>query len=77
VSTTVVEIRRTVASGVNGWLVEEPTPDGLAEGLKWVFAQPHEKLASAAASAVEPFTADRMLEGLFAAYRALGTSPTK
>jgi glycosyltransferase involved in cell wall biosynthesis len=73
VSTSVVEIHRTVASGVNGWLVDEASPEPLADGLKWVFSQPHEELARAAAAAVAPFTAARMLEGLFADYRALSS----
>ena len=73
VSTSVVEIHRTVATGVNGWLVDEASPEPLADGLKWVFSQPHEEVARAAAAAVEPFTAARMLEGLFADYRALSS----
>jgi len=71
VSTTVVEVKRTVASGVNGWLVDEPTPDALAEGLDWVLSQPREPLAAAAIAAVAPFTAQRMLGGLYQTYRTI------
>lgn len=74
VSTRVVEVRRSVASGFNGWLVDDATPEALAEGLTWVLGQPHDDLARAAVAAVEPFTAERMLEGLFGAYRTLGSS---
>jgi glycosyltransferase involved in cell wall biosynthesis len=77
VSTKVVEVRRSVASGVNGWLVDDATPEALAEGLTWVLGQPYDDVARAAASAVEPFTAERMLEGLFAAYRRLGSSSVR
>ena len=74
VSTTVVEVKRTVTSGVNGWLAAEPTPDVLAEGLEWVLAQPRERLAGAAVAAVTPFTAERMLSGLYETYRSLAAS---
>ncbi len=74
VSTTVVEVRRTVASGVNGWLVDEPTPETLAEGLGWVFGQPREKLSREATAAADPFTAERILAGLYATYRDLVSS---
>jgi glycosyltransferase involved in cell wall biosynthesis len=77
VSTKVVEVRRSVASGVNGWLVDDATPEALAEGLTWVLGQPYDDLARAAAAAVEPFTAERMLEGLFAAYRTLASSSVR
>ena len=71
VSTTVVEVKRTVSSGVNGWLVDVGTPQALAKGLSWVLDQPRTDLARAAAAAVEPFTADRILEHVFETYRAL------
>jgi glycosyltransferase involved in cell wall biosynthesis len=74
VSTSVVEVRRTVASGINGWLVDDAAPQALARGLHWVLSQPHEELARAAAAAVESFTAEQMLDGLYAAYRALSSS---
>ncbi len=35
VSTVVGEVRRSVTTGVNGWLAEERTPAALAEGLRW------------------------------------------
>lgn len=71
VSTVVGEVRRTVHSGRNGWLVENPTPAALAEGLAWVLAQPRRELAQAAVEAVAPYTAERMLAGLYATYRNL------
>ena len=49
VSTKVVEVRRSVASGFNGWLVDDATPRALAEGLTWVLGQPYDDLARAAA----------------------------
>jgi glycosyltransferase involved in cell wall biosynthesis len=63
-----------VASGINGWLVDDAAPQALARGLHWVLRQPHEELARAAAAAVESFTAEQMLDGLYAAYRALSSS---
>jgi len=71
VSTTVVEVKRTVTSGVNGWLVDELSADALADGLVWAMSQPRAAIASAAVEAVRPFTAERMLAGVFETYRAL------
>jgi glycosyltransferase involved in cell wall biosynthesis len=71
VSTTLVETKRTVTSGVNGWLVDEATPEALANGLDWVFAQDRPFVARAAAAAVAPFTAEQILSGLYAIYRDL------
>jgi glycosyltransferase involved in cell wall biosynthesis len=71
VSTSVVEIRRTVTSGVNGWLVDEAGAQQMAEGVEWVLAQPREVLAPAAMAAAEPFTARRILAGLYETYREL------
>jgi len=71
VSTTVVEVRRTVTSRVNGWLVDEPSPAALAEGLAWALGQPRSSLAAAAIAAAAPFTARRMLAGVFDTYRRL------
>ena len=71
VSTSVVEIRRTVTSRVNGWLVEEANAEQMAEGVQWVLAQPREQLAPAAVAAAEPFTARRILAGLYETYREL------
>ena len=71
VSTSVVEIRRTVEPGVNGWLVDEATPASLAAGLAWVLDQAPGSLAPAAINAAAPFTARRMLAGLYDTYRAL------
>jgi glycosyltransferase involved in cell wall biosynthesis len=75
VSTNVVEAKRTVSSGVNGWLVNEPTPAALADGLEWVLAQPRKPLSAAAVAAVTPFTAERMLSGLYDEYRGLLGEP--
>lgn len=71
VSTTVVEVRRSVTTRVNGWLVDEATPASLADGLTWVLDQPHETLAAATTSAVEQFTAEKILGGLYDTYRRL------
>ncbi len=71
VSTSVVEIRRTITSGVNGWLVDEASPQQMAEGVEWVLAQQREQLAPAAIAAAEPFTARRILAGLYETYREL------
>ena len=71
VSTTVVEVKRTVTSGVNGWLVEDPNPKALGDGLEWVFGQDHASLSRAAQAAVAPFTAEQILCGLYATYREL------
>jgi glycosyltransferase involved in cell wall biosynthesis len=71
VSTPVVEVRRTVATRLNGWLVDEATPDALAEGLAWVLAQPRAALADAAVAAAKPFTAQAILAGLYDTYRQL------
>jgi glycosyltransferase involved in cell wall biosynthesis len=72
VSTTVVEVKRTVTSGVNGWLAAESTPDALAEGLEWVLAQELGTLVNACVQAAGPYTAERMLGGLYETYRSLG-----
>jgi glycosyltransferase involved in cell wall biosynthesis len=71
VSTTVVEVRRTVTTGRNGWLVDGASPGALAAGLDWVLAQPRESLAAEAVAAAAPFTAERMLGGLYEGYRDL------
>jgi glycosyltransferase involved in cell wall biosynthesis len=71
VSTTVVEVKRTVTSGVNGWLVNEPSAEQLADGLAWALDQPRETVSAAAKDAVRAFTAQRMLSGLYDTYRAL------
>jgi glycosyltransferase involved in cell wall biosynthesis len=76
VSTTVVEVKRTVASGVNGWLVGEPTPAALADGLRWAFDQPRSTVVPAAVAAVQQFTAERVLAGLFDTYRELAKATT-
>lgn len=78
VSTSVVEVRRTVSSGRNGWLVDEATPDALAEGLEWALIQPREKVARAAIEAAKPFTARQILAHVYDTYRILaaGSSPS-
>lgn len=72
VSTTVVEVKRTVTSGVNGWLAADSTPDALAEGLDWVLAQEPGTLLKACVKAAGPYTAERMLGSLYETYRSLG-----
>src|SRR3954454_22249861 len=71
VSTAVVEVRRTVTTRHNGWLVDESTPEALAEGLEWVLNQPHGTLADAAMDAAAPFTAEHILAGVYETYRSL------
>jgi glycosyltransferase involved in cell wall biosynthesis len=73
VSTKVVEVKRTVTSGVNGWLVDEPSPAALADGLEWAFSQDHAFLARAAVASVAAFTAEQVLHGLYATYRELAS----
>ena len=72
VSTTVVEVKRTVTNGVNGWLAADSTPDALAEGLEWVLAQQPGTLVDACVRAAGPYTAEHMLGGLYETYRSLG-----
>lgn len=71
VSTTVVEVRRTVTTRVNGWLVDDATPDALADGLEWVLAQPHDDFGVSTVTAVTSFTAEKILAGVYATYREL------
>lgn len=71
VSTAVVEVRRTVTTRRNGWLVDGASPEALAEGLGWVLDQPPGSLADAARAAAAPFTAERMLATVYDTYRAL------
>ena len=73
VTTDVGDVRRTVTGGVNGWIAPLGDADALVEGLRWVFDQPREQIAQAAALAVEPYTARRILEPLYATYRRLAT----
>jgi glycosyltransferase involved in cell wall biosynthesis len=75
VSTNVGEAKRTVSSGVNGWLVDEPTPAALSDGLEWVLDRPRDELSAAAIAAVTPFTAERMLSGVYDSYRTLAARP--
>jgi glycosyltransferase involved in cell wall biosynthesis len=71
VSTVAGEVRRSVATGVNGWLAVERSPAALADGLRWVLGQPREELALAAAAAARPFVAANVLQQLYDAYREL------
>jgi glycosyltransferase involved in cell wall biosynthesis len=71
VSTRVVEVTRTVTTRGNGWLVDEPTPEALAEGLAWVLDQPHESFRTSTTTAASAFTARNVLSGLYATYRDL------
>lgn len=71
VSTIVGEVRRSVASGVNGWLAEERSPDALAAGLRWVLDQPRDAISKAAVEAARPFVASAVLRELYETYRGL------
>jgi glycosyltransferase involved in cell wall biosynthesis len=71
VSTIVGEVRRSVVTGVNGWLAEERTAAALAEGLRWVLRQPRDEISAAAANAARPFVASAVLQQLYDAYREL------
>jgi len=74
VSTSVVEVTRTVTHRTNGWLVDEATPEALADGLRWAIDQPRTPIAAAAVEAVRPFTAQLMLSGLYETYRAIAAA---
>ena len=74
VSTIAGEVRRSVTSGVNGWLADERTPEALAEGLRWTLAQPRDAMSDAAATAARPFVARTVLQQLYDAYRELAPS---
>jgi glycosyltransferase involved in cell wall biosynthesis len=73
VATSLIEVRRTVAHGINGWIVDDPTPDALADGLEWALSEPRAAVSPNAAAAAEPFTAERVLAPLFAIYRQLAS----
>lgn len=71
VTTDVGDVRRTVTTGVNGWIAPVGDQGTLVEGLRWAFEESRELVAQAAAKAVEPYTARRILEPLYATYRRL------
>ena len=71
VTADVGDVRRTVTSGINGWIAPVGDQGALVEGLRWVFDEPREQIAQACARAVEPYTARRILEPLYATYRRL------
>lgn len=74
VSTMVGDLSRNVVNGVNGWVVEERDSDALAKGLRWAISQPREGIAIAAAAAVAPYTAQRVLSRVYQAYRELAAA---
>ena len=71
VSTIAGEVRRSVKSGVNGWLAEERTPEALARGLLWALDQQREQVSAAAVAAAAPFVSWVVLQQLYEAYREL------
>ncbi len=71
VSTVVGEVRRFIVPARNGWLAEHGSAHELAEGLRWALAQPREELIARAIDAAHSFTAKRVLERVYAAYREL------
>ncbi len=71
VATPVGDVARTVRSGVNGWLTAGHDAAELADGLEWVLDQPLDVVRAKAVAAVAPYTARRVLEPLYAAYREL------
>jgi glycosyltransferase involved in cell wall biosynthesis len=77
VSTVVGEVRRSVSSGVNGWLSEDRTADSLASGLRWAFGQPREVVSAAAVQAARPFVASEVLRPLYDIYRELAADPPR
>ncbi len=74
VATPVGDVARTVRSGINGWLTAGHDADELADGLEWVLDQPREVVRDEAVAAVAPYTARRVLEPLYAAYRELAVA---
>jgi glycosyltransferase involved in cell wall biosynthesis len=71
VSTVVGEVRRSVTTGVDGWLAEERTADSLAAGLRWALDQPRDELSAAAVAAAGPFVGRVVLQQLYNEYREL------
>jgi D-inositol-3-phosphate glycosyltransferase len=71
VATPVGEVRRTVTSRVTGWLIEERTAGAVADGLEWVLQAARESMRAAAVEAAAPYTARRVLDRVYDAYRRL------
>lgn len=71
VATQVGEVRRTVADGINGRVVDAHDPGPLAEALAWTLAQERAAMVAAALEAAAPYTAERVLGPLYATYRQL------
>ena len=74
VATPVGDVARTVRSGVNGWLTAGHDASQLADGLEWALDQPLDTVRDEAVAAVAPYTARRVLEPLYAAYRELAVA---
>ncbi|HYI21689.1 MAG TPA: glycosyltransferase family 4 protein [Candidatus Limnocylindrales bacterium] len=74
VATPVGDVARTVRSGVNGWLTTGHDAAELADGLEWALDQPLDQVRGEAVAAVAPYTARRVLEPLYAAYRELAVA---
>ncbi|MEA2678110.1 MAG: hypothetical protein QOJ81_2251 [Chloroflexota bacterium] len=75
VAPPVGEVRRTVEHMADGWLFDAREPAAVATGLRWVLDQPRDVIAAAAIRAAEPFTAERVLSGVYDAYRRLAGRP--
>jgi len=71
VATPVGDVARTVRSGINGWLTRDHDAHELAAGLEWALDQPRDAIRNEAVAAVAPYTARRVLEPLYEAYREL------
>lgn len=69
VSTRVGEVGRVVVHGNNGMLVDDHTPQALAEAIEAMLARPLESAGRAAIEAVKPYVPGQVLQPVFQAYR--------
>jgi glycosyltransferase involved in cell wall biosynthesis len=74
VSTVVGEVRRSITTGLSGWLVESRRPDDLAEGLRWALDQPRDAVQAQALEASRPFEVSAVLGRLYEIYRELAST---
>jgi len=73
VATPVGEVRRTVEHMIDGWLIEDHSSVAAVAGLRWVLDQPFGQLSGAAIAAAQPYTAEKVLDRVYATYRHLAT----